>query len=258
MFSHLPRPFSGRIRPADRDLVVLGSSSSEALDYAIGRHPSYHPFWAGAWSARGLNRPAMQDYLARILDPFRRDTVVLLNFGLADILFNARYKAVNEGFYDFPGLLREAAAAILVTRSALVGRGFATVLPVFLAPVPPLRQAYWQRTGPGRQLPNAVMGRMYRDLHGLIAAECDCLDLFDALSAGEQGAWLLRPEFLRQQVDHHPDYRLMHEALRDMLSGIEGIAPCRDAPLRDLYPYSNTFISALMPEGRTRPSTCRP
>lgn len=240
-----------------RHLVVLGSSSSEVFDYAIGRHACYHPFWAGAWSARGLVAAPMQAYLRRILDPLPRETVVILNFGLADILFNARHKAVTAGFYAFPEMVEEAADAILATRDALVSQGFGIVIPAFLAPVPAMGQEYWSKTGPGRQLPNRVMGRMYHDLFAKVRASTPCLDTFEEMSMGETGAYLLRPEFRRPGSDHHPDYLRMHDLIRTKLAPFEDIPPCRPVPLAQHYPYTDVWITSLRDKALTRPSTCR-
>ncbi|WP_265499515.1 hypothetical protein [Paracoccus beibuensis] len=245
-----------RVSEGELDLYVLGSSSSEAFDYAIGRRSTYHPFWAGAWSARVLRDAEMQDYIAHILRRAPRESHILLNFGLADVLFNARYKAVTEGFYDFDLLVREAAEGILLTVRNLHASGFRSVRPIFISPVPNLGQKYWQGIGPGRQLPNPLMGMMYHGIFSQVAKEAPCVDVFDELSQGASRCFLLRPEFHRQEQDHHPDYIKMHEIIRDKLFGIPGTPPCREKPLEAHYPYHDIWITTLRKRGRTRRSTC--
>lgn len=260
--SFLSRPdlFSGfltRPDPERVDLVVLGSSSSEAFDYAIGPDPRYHPFWAGAWSARFLLRNDMQAYVRHILNPMPRNSHVLLNFGVADVIFNARYKAVKAGFYRFEAMVEEAVHAILMTHATVRSMGFRSVYPVFIAPVIELGEDYWQQTGPGRQLPMRLLGNMYHGIFEGVSARVECLDTFDALSQGGEGAWLLKKEFARITPDHHPDYIKMHDVIRDLLNALPGAPKGREEPLKEHYAFENTFVTELITRKATRQSTCR-
>lgn len=240
-----------------RDLVVLGSSSSEVFDYVIGKNSFYHPFWAGAWSARGLRNKEMQSYIKLVLSPFEKDTCIFLNFGLADVIFNARYKANTEGFYDFKRIVTEAANGIILTKKNIEANGFRSVFGVFIAPVTPHDQNYWFPMGPGRQLPNAVMGTMYYDLFNIVSNEMKCIDTFNEMSLGKSGSYLLKDEFVRENADHHPDYLKMHEIIKAKLLPIKGLPEPRQFPLESLYQYENFFVKDLLKEGKTRPNTCK-
>lgn len=247
-----PAPTEGQM-----DLIVLGSSSSEAFDYVIGRNPAFHPYWASGWSARGLRSAEMQDYIAHILSPRSRHSHVMLNFGAVDVLFNARYKAVKEGFYDFGGFVTEAVEGLALTMRNVRQMGFEGVWPTFIAPVASMPQKFWDRIGPGRQLPNRMMGQMYYDIFRQIAAEGPCFETFDAMSTGKAGNWLLRPEFARAAPDNHPSYIVMQTLLTEKLAAIPGMPPPRRVPHTRHYKHVRVSLKELMANGSTRADTSR-
>ncbi len=242
----------------ERDLVVFGSSSTEAFDYIMGRNPKYHPLWASGWTARGLRGQDHQAYISKIVGEIDRSACVLLNFGGADVLFSARYKATREGFYDFVTFLHEARDGILKTRDTLHTLGFQDVSAVFIAPIVSLPQTFWHQRGLDRQLPNQSMARMYHDLSGLVGEEMPMLDTFETMSQGASGGYFLKPEFRRKTADTHPDYIVMQDILWDLItSKLEGPFHRRSERLEELYPHEQILVGGLMPKGQPRKNTCR-
>lgn len=242
----------------DRDLVVIGSSSTEAFDYVMGRNPKYHPFWASGWTARGLRSPAHREYLGKILADIDRSASIVMNFGGGDVLFSARYKATREGFYDFAGLMQEARDGILQTADFLHGMGFETVTAAFIAPIVSLPQTFWHQKGLDRQLPNQAMARMYYDLSQNVRASMPTFDTFDTMSLGAAGGYFLKPEFRRANADTHPDYIAMQDILWDaMIANLPGPFHRREQRLSALYPHEQILVGGLMPTGQPRKNTCR-
>lgn len=122
-----------------KQLVVLGSSSSEIFDYIIGDNPDYFPFWASGWSARGLrglSESGIKEYLIAILADVRKDANIFLHFGNVDIDFTIPFKVKREGFYDFKSMIYEVADGIGDLKKFLTEEmGFSNVYAVFTAPL---------------------------------------------------------------------------------------------------------------------------
>lgn len=241
-----------------RGLVVLGSSSSEAFDYVMGRNPAYHPFWASGWSARGLRAPKMQAYIRAIMDPLPRSTHVLLNFGVTDVVFNLRHKIQRDGGCDLDAFLAEAVEGILLTAENLRAAGFASVHGCFIAPLVPLPDSFWQRERRDLPpLPDAVTGPLYHEIYRRVAERLPCISTFDEMSLGEAGHYMLRPAYLRQRPNHHPSYIPMQRLLRRKLAPLPHLTAFRSTPLHRHYRHKRFTITDLVAEGRTRPRTCR-
>ncbi|QUS36747.1 hypothetical protein [Falsirhodobacter algicola] len=238
-------------------LVVLGSSSSETFDYIFGDNEQYFPYWAGGWSARGLRKPEHEAYLNTIMADVPRDANILLNFGCADIAFTARHMAARKGVYDFARILDEAAEGIATCRRVLNRMGFRNVHAVFVSPMIPLPQTYWDRLDPIRQLPNRMMGRMYYDLFQRVAAMMPTIDAFDDLANVEDGSYLLKPRFKKQRQDHHADYVKIQHIVYRRLTAIPRMLPPRPQPFAREYPHARAPIKELIAAGTTRPRTCR-
>lgn len=251
--------FFFRSRPSHaHNLVVLGSSSSEAFDYVMGPNPAYFPFWASGWSARGLRASAMQAYIAKIMGAVPKESHVLLNFGVADVLFNARHRACQTGFYNFEQHVAEAVSGIHLTAKNLRKMGFRSVYPVFVSPIVAVPRRYWGKPGEdGPQLADPQMGRMYHAICEKLSVDLECIDTFEEMSLGPKGHFLLRPEFARERPDHHPNYVATQDILKKKLRRLPGMPPFRPEPHLALYPHTQTPIKALVAEGRTRPRTCR-
>ena len=241
----------------ERPLVVLGSSSSEAFDYVFGDNPQYFPFWASAWSARGLRTKQHRDYLRAILAPIPRGATILLNFGCTDVNFNCRHMAASRGHYDFKAVIEEAAEGIRMTDGFLKHLGFDRNHAVFISPAMSLPQSYWNIFSKSRQLPDKMLGRMYHDLFRLTARDVPTIDLFAELSGGEKGHYLLRTEFMRPRPNHHPDYIRMQHILWDKIRHLEGMLPMREPPFQEEYPHVQSSIKTLLEKHETRPRTCR-
>ena len=239
-----------------RHLAVLGSSSSEIFDYVMGPCPLYHPFWASGWSARGLRGTKMQAYVRTIMTPLPRSTHVLLNFGAADVLFNARHKA-SQGHWNFEEMVSEAVQGI-DSLARLLGRmGFRSVTATFIAPVAVLPDAYWYRSLPdSRQLPDRMLGMMYHQIFRRLQRRMPVLDSFDEMSCGPDGSFLLKPEFHRARPDHHPDYIRMIPLMESRLAALPGLPPFRSERHRQHYKHVRCPIRTLVPKMATRPRTC--
>lgn len=246
-----------RSKPEYRDVVALGSSGTEVIDYVIGLNSQYHPFWASGWSARGLRNPQAMTYLETILQPVDRTAIVLLQFGATDVMMNARYKLASDGFFDLAAMMKEAAQGILDARQKILGLGFQTVVPVFFGPIAHQHQGYWNRFGKTRQLPSKAMGMMYHRIFEHVAKECETLDIFDQTTQGEAVGYVLGSDFMRPYPDHHADYRKIHTIVAAQLAQIDGMVPLRERPLEKHYPHKVSQIKKLMETGTTRPNTCQ-
>lgn len=239
------------------DVVALGSSGTEVIDYVIGKHPQYHPFWAPGWSARGLCKEQTLDYIETILRPISRDSIVLLHFGGTDVMMNARHKAITEGFINFPGFIQDASDGIMYAHNLIMKLGFHKAVPVFFSPIPHQPQSYWDRFNKARQLPTKMMARMYFDIFDFVTAECETLDIFDEASQGEDGSFVLKPQFKRAEPEHHADYTKLHGIVAAKLATLSGMLPLRQTPLDSHYPHPMYSFKELMAAGATRPNTCR-
>lgn len=237
-------------------VVSLGSSSSEVLDYVFEKSDHYHSFWASGWSARGLRGGDTQSYLRTILQEPSRDSLVLMNFGLVDIMFSARRKAILEGYYDFGTFLKETAEGILRATSFVNGLGFADVRAIFPSPVPHLSQVYWNQFAvSGRQIPSQMMGRMYYDLSLALQKELPVIDCFEALSNGEKGGFLLKRDFFKSEADHHPDYIKTQGIVREALTRTGRTLPFRAEPLSAPYASASYHIKILKKKNTHRRNT---
>lgn len=244
------------INQHQKPLVVLGSSSSEVFDYIFGDHPMYYPYWASGWSARGLRNAVAQKYIETILRPIPADANIFLNFGNTDVIFNARHVAVNRGYYDFSKLLAEAESGISECVDLLQHIGFKNIICCFTAPPASLPQMYWRRFGPGRQLPDKVLGMMYKDFADTISGIHKSINYIDLLSKGAPGGYILKEKYTRTEPNHHPDYIKTQQIILSGLTNIPGILGVRKPLLSKMYAHQDHNITDLIKRGCPRPRTC--
>jgi hypothetical protein len=237
-------------------VLVLGSSSSEVFDYIFDKSESYYSYWASGWTSRGLRKQDSNIYIEKILSHVTRDTLVILNFGLVDILFSARRKIEYDGFYDFKYYLVEIFEGIIFLCSFLKELGFNRIVAAFPSPVVALGDSYWNRSPvKGRNLPSRLMGRMYYDLYQQVSDRMPAFGCFDSLSYGVKRGYLLRHEFMRAVDDHHPDYIKIQDVVKEELISIDSNLPYRHIPLTKLYKSKSYLIKGLKEKMITRPST---
>lgn len=247
------------------DLVVMGSSSTEVFDYIFGNQPRYHPFWASAWSARGLRKSENIDYVQRILADIDRQSNVFLNFGNVDTDYNLRYKIHHEGFSDFERFAQQMVEGLTHLKQTLLAMGFLEnrIFATFLSPPVRLDYDYWLADDVNcYPAPTKVRGGIIWQVAHQVEQHMQTINLLQTFSdhvqyAGETEFYpALSGKYTRETPDHHPDYIKTKDIIWQRIQGIEGILPKRERPLIRLYPHQGFHIEELKKQGIPRPRTC--
>ena len=246
-----------------KDLVVMGSSSTELFDYIFGDNPQYHPFWASGWNARSANREPYITYTTEILKDISRDAIIFLNFGNSDIDFILRYKMNDPNFNNrFDIFVDEIVVGLIYFKELLVSMGFKhdNIFAVFANPPVQLPISYWINMDKHKPALIHTRGLMHKIMIDKCKSSMRVIDVTPQLSNPLVDYPVLDVKFMRDSVqDHHQDYvktqQIVWDAIRQ--EEIEGLIPPRNPFHKDLYPHTFAFIGNLMEENKVRQRTCR-
>lgn len=243
-----------------KQLVVLGSSSSEIFDYIIGDNPDYFPFWASGWSARGLrglSESGIKEYLIAILADVRKDANIFLHFGNVDIDFTIPFKVKREGFYDFKSMIYEVADGIGDLKKFLTEEmGFSNVYAVFTAPPVRLHNDYWWREFKGEPAPSKSRGRMMLDLVDEVAKKMPVINCLPDLIESVENP-ICAEKYTRVIPDHHIDFIQAQDVVFSHIQKIDGMLPRRAVRHDNFYPHTNYGIGDIKQTKQPRPRTVR-
>lgn len=246
-----------------RDLVVMGSSSTELFDYIFGNHPQYHPFWASGWNARSANREPFIQYTIAILKDISRDSIIFLNFGNSDVDFILRYKMNDPSFnHRFDIFADELIEGFCYFKELLISIGFKheNIFAVFANPPVQLTKAYWINMD--NHIPALIRtrGLMQKQLIEACSKTMNVIDVTPYLSNPKVDYPVLDTKFMRDNVeDHHQDYAKTQQIVWDVIKNknIDGLIPCRKTFHESLYPHTFCFIGDLTKNNTVRQRTCR-
>lgn len=245
-----------------RDLVVMGSSSTELFDYIFGNHPQYHPFWASGWNARSANREPYIQYTIEILKEIPRDAVIFLNFGNSDVDFILRYKMNDPSFNQrFDIFTQELITGFQYFKELLVSIGFKheNIFAVFANPPVQLSKSYWINMDKHRPALIKTRGMMQKRLIDGCRQTMNVIDVTPQLSNQAVDYPVLDKKFMRDNIeDHHQDYvktqQIVWNAIKN--ANIGGLIPCRETFHQTLYPHTFCFIGNLTENNSVRQRTC--
>lgn len=251
-----------------RDLIVLGSSSSEVFDYIFGDNPQYHPFWASGWSARGLTNQHNLNYIANIINKtdISRSANIFLNFGNADVDFNLRHKVCHENFQDYDIFLQQMTVGILCLKNHLIRLGFDEnrIFATFVSPPVRLEQEYWWWLHDNKgQLPTSIRGSLLWKCSKILEQDMKVINLLKILSDNFKYGYekdfypALSIKYMRDKPDHHANYIKTQEIVWKGIEMIDGIIPKRANFLEELYQHEIFDIRPLRDKGKPRPRTCQ-
>lgn len=247
-------------------LVVLGSSSSEVYDYIFGDQEKYYPYWASAWSARGLRKPETMEYVQHILQGIPLSANVILNFGNVDIDYNLRYKIAHEDYQEFEDFATEMAEGILNLNQTLIDMGFDKnrIFASFVAPPVRLDYDYWLSDDIAcAPAATNVRGGVLLKACNIVSAQMKAINMLYALSdhvryIGEDKFYpALSGKFIRDVPDHHQDYIKTQNLIWESMQNIEGLLPRRKVFHQALYQHTGSHIDELKKTKTVRVRTCR-
>lgn len=243
-----------------KQLVVLGSSSSEIFDYIFGDNQDYFPFWASGWSARGLRglyESGISELLQTILKDIDKDANILLNFGNVDIDFHLPFKVKEEGFYDFQSLLYESVDGLTCLYEFLTAEmGFKNVYAIFAAPPVRLHNDYWWRECQSEPAPSKSRGRMMLDLVNEMTRRMPVINCLPDLMESPENP-ICAEQYVRVVPDHHIDYIQAQDVVFAHLQKVEGMLPRRSEKHTSLYEHLNYGIGEVKDTMKPRPRTTR-
>lgn len=243
-----------------KQLVVLGSSSSEIFDYIFGDNKDYFPFWASGWSARGLRNlesNGIGEYLRSILNGIDKNANIFLNFGNVDIDFHLPFKVKEEGFYDFQSLLYESVDGLTYLYEFLTEEmGFKNVYAIFAAPPVRLHNDYWWRECQSEPAPSKSRGRMMLDLVDEMSRRMPVINCLPSLMESPENP-ICAERYVRVIPDHHIDYIQAQDVVYEYLQKVEGMLPRRSEKHTSFYEHLNYGIGEVKESMKPRPRTVR-
>ncbi len=246
-----------------KDLVVMGSSSTELFDYIFGDHPQYYPFWASGWNARSANREPYIQYTIDILKNIDRNSIIFLNFGNSDVDFILRYKMNDPNFNNrFDIFTEEIITGLMYFKELLVSMGFKhdNIYAVFANPPVQLPISYWVNMDKHKPALIKTRGTIQQQMIKECKVTMKVIDITSKLSNPMVDYPVLDTKFMRDNVqDHHQDYvktqQIVWEAIQ--AENIKGLIPARSTFHKSLYPHTFAFIGNLVEHKITRQRTCQ-
>lgn len=247
-----------------KDLVVLGSSSTEVFDYIFGDNPQYYPFWASGWCIRPIEKEKKyQDYIEFLLENISRESIIFLNFGNADIDFVLRYKLGSQSL-SLPQINRfgdEIIYGLKYLKDFLTFLGFygENIYCTFANPPVELDAKYWidfdNYPPVDLRIRSMLHLKMLRESSEFIKVINATSDLIDKNS----NFFVLDKQFMKEEYeDHHQDYsktqKLIWNEIQNM--NIPHLIPARENFHSCLYPHKHELIDDLIASKRARVRTC--
>ncbi|HHW7580157.1 TPA: hypothetical protein ACU21O_001637 [Mannheimia haemolytica] len=239
-----------------KELVVFGTSSAEVFDYIFGDNPSYYPFWASGWSARGLREVKESNNIMKPYIPYlskiSKDANIILCFGDVDLDFNLPYKIHNQRFYNFPKFIEEMCEGILALRDYLNKLGFSNIYAAL--PIAPIRlpDVYWAYPS----LPHKTRGNLYLNFVKILSQSIPMIDCFYSLIESVDNP-VCAYSFFRNKNDHHIDYVKAQDVIYSNLLEIDGILEQRNPKHTELYVHVPKHIKSILRDNSPRIRTCR-
>ncbi len=247
-----------------KDLVVLGSSSTELFDYIFGDNPQYHPFWASGWCIRHLkNKQNYQDYIRLLLNCIKKDSIIFLNFGNADIDFILRRKIYSLDFTqsDIEQFGLEIIDGIIFLKEFLISLGFSdkNIYCVFANPPVDLDDNYWLKFDGFPAIDLKIRSNVHLKVMTEILNFINVIDATPNLVDKKSELFVLDKKFMKTDYDdHHQDYSKTQKIVWEEIQkrNIIGLITARTRFHTCLYPHEHEEIDDLVKKCRPRLRTC--
>lgn len=221
----------------------FGSSAAELFDYIFGEQDRFRSHWASGWSARGFLKQENRDFFMACMEGYSSQDIILMQFGTADIQFNVAHRMATGNFMDPEGFCQEAAKGFSLMVETLHAAGFQNVYCVFSSAPVPLPASYYRKKFNLPMVPARYQAQLSSRLIELISGKVPTLNCTGILT---DKTGLLKREYRRDYRDHHADYIKIQEIVWAELKKIDGMPPCREKFLTELYPHRPKKIKAMM------------